>query len=74
MQPPWIAFPMIPFGSIGWRMGDGEDYWKRFDAWYRQLQPVHRDRYAAEHPEPEGWSGFYARKNAYLESLKHARI
>lgn len=73
MQPPWSAFPMLPLGSAGWRMGEGEVYWMEFDEWYRRLQPAHRKRYAVEHPEPEGWGGFYARKDACLESLKNGR-
>lgn len=26
LEPPWAAFPWIPAGSIGWRMGSGEGY------------------------------------------------
>lgn len=70
MQPPWTIFPEIPLGSAGWRMGEGEDYWKKFDQWYCRMQPVHRERYAVENPEPDGWYGFYARKDSYLASLK----
>jgi hypothetical protein len=73
MQPPWSAFPTMPLGSVGWRMGEGEGYWRKFDEWYRRLQPAHRERYAVEHPEPEGWAGFYLRKDAYLESLGNRR-
>lgn len=51
-------------------MGEGEEYWKKFDQWYRRLQPAHRERYAAEHPEPDGWDGFYARKDSYLPLWK----
>ena len=67
MQPPWKVFPHIPFGSIGWRMGPGEDYWMEFNDWYRRKSRVHRQRYAIENPEPEGWAGFYARKDAYID-------
>ncbi len=69
-QPPWIAFPDIPLGSAGWRMGEGEKYWSEFDQWYRRLQDSHRESYAVEHPEPDGWAGFYGRKDAYLKSLE----
>lgn len=69
MQPPWIEFPTIPLGSIGWRMGAGEEYWARFDKWFRQLQPSQRQRFTGEHPEPDGWVGFYARKEAYIQSM-----
>lgn len=68
MRPPWDVFPSIPLGSIGWRMGDGEEYWVKFSRWYDQLQPVRREQYEREHPEPGGWAGFYARKNDYLRT------
>jgi hypothetical protein len=71
MQPPWSTFSTIPLGSVGWRMGEGEEYWRKFDEWYRRLQPAHRERYALEHPEPEGWAGFYARKDTHIECLKN---
>jgi hypothetical protein len=69
MEPPWLAFPAIPLGSAGWRMGEGEEYWGKFHFWYLKLQRAQRERYAAEHPEPEGWDGFYARKDAYASSI-----
>lgn len=62
MIPPWKKFPDIPLGSIGWRMGHGEDYWLEFDAWFKAKTPDHRQRYAAENPEPTGWTGFYSRR------------
>jgi hypothetical protein len=62
MEPPWIAHPEIKFMSIGWRMGYGEAYWLKFDAWYKALTPVQRDQYELAHPEPNSWRGFYARK------------
>lgn len=52
MEPPWLAFPAIPLGSAGWRMGEGEEYWGKFHFWYLKLQRAQRERYAAEHPEP----------------------
>jgi hypothetical protein len=30
MIPPWKKYPDIPRFSIGWRMGDGEDYYAQF--------------------------------------------
>ncbi len=39
--PPWIRYPEIPRGSIGWRMGYGEwhlDMWRRW--WERQDDPA----------------------------------
>lgn len=61
MVPPWKAFPEIAPGSIGWRMGDGEDYGMRFGDWFRSKNTDAKRLYASENPEPEGWEGFYAR-------------
>lgn len=62
MKPPWVEFPLIPRGSVGWRMGIGEQYWIKFDRWWKSLRPEKREDYARENPEPEGWDGFYSRK------------
>ncbi len=62
MVPPWQKFPHIPLGSIGWRMGEGEDYWIGFDEWFKRKHPEAKARYAADNPEPPGWEGFYRRK------------
>ncbi|HEX4303119.1 MAG TPA: hypothetical protein VHZ78_10020 [Rhizomicrobium sp.] len=72
MKPPWIAHPEIEFMSIGWRMGPGEAYWDKFDAWYKALTPDRRDKYERENPEPESWVGFYARKRAHIASQRNA--
>jgi hypothetical protein len=60
MQPVWIAFPRIPWGSIGWRMGAGEDYWHAWAPWFRSLPEAERDAYKSEWPEPDGWKDFYS--------------
>jgi hypothetical protein len=62
LQPPWLVYPHIQFASIGWRMGPGEDYWVKFDAWYAALSGTERDQYERDYPEPKSWDGFYARK------------
>jgi hypothetical protein len=67
MKPPWAAHPELPFGSIGWRMGYGEDYWMQFHRWYGALRPDRRDQYERDHPEPEPWAGFYTRTRASLD-------
>lgn len=59
MKPVWIAFPRIPWGSVGWRMGHGEDYWHAWAPWFNALAPDARDAYKSRWPEPEGWMGFY---------------
>jgi len=62
LLPPWLKHPEIPFGSIGWRMGYGEDYWHRFDTYYASLGSGGRKQFRDRHPEPAEWEGFYARK------------
>ena len=59
--PPWHVHPDIPFGSIGWRMGAGEDGYGSFYGWYAALTDSEATGFAAAHPEPEGWQGWYAR-------------
>lgn len=60
MKPLWVEFPHIPWGSIGWRMGWGEDYWVKWSAFFLALDSQDRDRYRNAWPEPEPWSGLYA--------------
>jgi hypothetical protein len=43
-------------------MDAGEEYWVQFDAWFKRKAPEQKISYAAQNPEPKGWSGFYARK------------
>ena len=63
--PPWIACPEIGRGSIGWRMGGGEDYWGEFWKWYRSQKEPEKLKYQSLYPEPEvgahgtSWIGIY---------------
>ena len=59
MEPPWKACPDIEHGSIGWRMGRGEEIYDMFYRWFSDLSEVERARFEAEHPEPKQWKGFY---------------
>jgi len=59
MNPLWIEYPDIPWGSIGWRMGGGEAYWAQWQGFYLGLDVQGRSRYRTEWPEPEGWIGLY---------------
>ena len=60
MEPPWKAHQDIPAGSIGWRMGRGEDCLLSFWAWFNQLTEVEQAAFREQHPEPLGWQGLYA--------------
>ena len=68
LRPPWKAFPDIGLGSIGWRMGDGEDYWHIFHEWFVTLPEDMKSAFKAKYPEPSEvehgypWTGFYERK------------
>src|SRR5689334_11027102 len=62
MVPPWIKFPNIPLGSIGWRMGMGEDYLDRFRIWYRRQSREILQQLWAKYPEIGDWKGFYRRE------------
>ena len=59
MLPPWVQYPHIRRGSIGWRMGPGEDYRDAFWDWYLELSEERRKQYIADNPEPEEWAGYY---------------
>jgi hypothetical protein len=65
LAPPWLEFPQIPWGSIGWRMGAGEDYWRKWLAWWKSdAQAAARLTYQSRWPEPPGWAGFYECTNS----------
>ncbi|MDR1449072.1 MAG: NADAR family protein [Propionibacteriaceae bacterium] len=59
MPPPWLAHPRIPFGSIGWRMGDGESYLWRWHDWFEALPDDPRNHYRELFPAPLTWPWFY---------------
>ena len=59
MNPPWKQHPDIPWGSIGWRMGPGEDYWSAWVSWYKSLSLIDRSNYQQQWPESGRWIGFY---------------
>jgi len=60
MPPLWAKFPDIPWGSIGWRMGWGEEYWGEWQSFFLDLDEGARASYRKDWPEPEGWTGLYA--------------
>jgi hypothetical protein len=72
MKPPWVIYPKISAGSIGWRMGPGETYWDEFDRWYKNLPEDTRLRFRSDNPEPEGWDDFYDLKEKHLTSWTDA--
>jgi hypothetical protein len=59
MLAPWEALPEIPRFSIGWRMGEGEDYLGDWQTWLRALSPTRREAYRLNHPETSSWEDIY---------------
>jgi hypothetical protein len=59
MVPPWVKYPAILRGSIGWRMGEGEGYWDDFRVWWVAQSAAVQGAMRAAYPEPPGWVGFY---------------
>jgi N-glycosidase YbiA len=55
LLPPWLKFPDVPPGSIGWRMGNGEGYLCEFNPWYRGLTVEGRRKYKEIYPPPKEW-------------------
>lgn len=53
--PPWLKYPNIPIGSMGWRMGDGEDYMEAFGDWRRAQSADTLAAYVAKYPVPSAW-------------------
>jgi hypothetical protein len=59
MEPPWQKYPDIPAGSIGWRMGGGEEYYDQFYRWFSGLTPDEQEAYASANEPPAGWRKLY---------------
>lgn len=59
MPPPWIAYPELERYSIGWRMGNGEDYIGKWGAWFEALTEEERRDYQGLFPEPVTWKGYW---------------
>lgn len=56
MPPPWLMYPWIPEGSIGWRMGFGEYYMMMFSQWFDTLTPEKQAEYKKSFPQPVCWN------------------
>ena len=59
MAPPWLMYPYISSGSIGWRMGSGEGYKFEFIDWYDALTVDEQKQFQQMFPAPKGWQGWY---------------
>lgn len=54
-HPPWLMYPNIPITSMGWRMGDGEEYNSDFGAWVKSQARQQLAAYLAKYPVPHDW-------------------
>ncbi len=61
LLPPWEQFPDIPAGSMGWKMGRGEDYVMHFMRWFAGLPQEDQAAYTKANPPPERWKWVYER-------------
>lgn len=53
--PPWLAFPGLECGSMGWRMGAGEAFLMEWMPWWKSLTPEDRQAYEELFPQPMPW-------------------
>ena len=58
LVPPWIKYPNLRRGSMGWRMGMCESFLDKFRPWWKDLSTDEQDAYRLAYPEPEEWQGF----------------
>ena len=65
MEPPWTKHREIPAGSIGWRMGDGEDYYNQFYRWFSALSEPEQEAFARANEPPPEWSDLYTTIKAH---------
>lgn len=56
---PWMRFPDIHPGSIGWRMGAGESYLTEFHYWWSTLTRDERVQVELLHPATGPWAGWF---------------
>lgn len=59
MAPPWLMYPHISSGSIGWRMGSGEEYKFEFIDWYDALSVDEQKQFQQMFPAPKGWLDWF---------------
>lgn len=51
--PPWIVFPHYSAMSMGWRMGDGEEYMEIYIGYINSLSGEQYEAYTNKFPTPE---------------------
>lgn len=64
--PPWLAFPKLECGSMGWRMGAGEAFLEQWMPWQNSLTPEDRQAYEELFPQPMPWKQLSAQMGDLL--------
>ena len=59
MVPPWIKYPNLPSGSMGWRMGVGEQYSNNFIDWYKSNRGIIKKKVQDKYTAEGKWKLFY---------------
>lgn len=57
--PPWLAHPEIEPGSIGWRMGYGEDHMIKLSKYFNELSESEQLIYQLTFPARGDWKDWY---------------
>ncbi|WP_432651063.1 NADAR family protein [Huintestinicola sp.] len=55
MAPPWLKYPELFYGCIGWRMGYGECYMEEYLHWLDGLNEAKRKEFEEKFPKPVSW-------------------
>ena len=71
MVAPWVQYPELPHGSLGWRMGYGEAYLDDFLEWMYEQDKNVIDQFFRQYPVPEEWNSFF---DYHLEKMKTQKI
>jgi hypothetical protein len=64
---PWEEFPYPPI-SMGWRMGDGEDFFYYWVAWWDLLTEREQAEYLSRHRASPDWVDWAADRRRWLRS------
>lgn len=55
IAPPWLKYPQLFYGCIGWRMGYGEYYLGEYMNWLEGLDELKKREFEEKFPKPVSW-------------------
>jgi len=58
MNAPWLEFPDYKPGSLGFRMGAGEDYMIKFRHYWSSLKHEQKQRFILDNRPDRDWQTF----------------